>query len=43
MPREVFRAILRKHAWEANRVGRWAVDPALNVADWRPAAASKAA
>jgi leucyl/phenylalanyl-tRNA--protein transferase len=43
MPREEFLAILRQHAWEAKRVGRWAVDPALNVADWRPAAASKAA
>jgi len=43
MPREEFLAILRQHAWEAKRVGRWAVDPALNVADWRPSAASKAA
>jgi leucyl/phenylalanyl-tRNA--protein transferase len=37
MPRDDFLAILEKHAWEPKRIGRWSVDPGLNVADWRPA------
>ncbi|HVV93429.1 MAG TPA: leucyl/phenylalanyl-tRNA--protein transferase [Hyphomicrobiales bacterium] len=43
MPRDEFLAILRRHAWEPKRVGRWSVEPELSVADWRPAVRPAAA
>jgi leucyl/phenylalanyl-tRNA--protein transferase len=35
MPRDEFLAVLKAHAWKPGRVGRWAVDEALDVAAWR--------
>ena len=37
MPRETWLALLKQHVREPGRVGRWSVDPGLNLAEW-PAA-----
>ncbi len=40
MPRAEFNAILARDCTLPGLVGRWSVDPALDVADWNPKAAS---
>jgi leucyl/phenylalanyl-tRNA---protein transferase len=34
MPREQFLSLLQWHVHEPGRVGRWSVDPSLDLADW---------
>lgn len=34
VPREEYRALLRRHVEEPGRVGRWSVDPSLDLSDW---------
>jgi leucyl/phenylalanyl-tRNA--protein transferase len=37
--RESFRALLDDHCGEGGRAGRWALDPAVDAANWKPQAA----
>jgi len=34
VPREEYRALLGRHVNEPGRVGRWSVDPSLDLSDW---------
>ena len=34
MPRETFQALLDRYTNEPGRIGRWSVEPALDLADW---------
>jgi leucyl/phenylalanyl-tRNA--protein transferase len=33
--REAFEQALSEHAWKPGRVGRWRIDPTLDVAAWQ--------
>ena len=39
MPRMVFQELLRTHVNQPGRIGRWTVDPRLDLADWQNDAA----
>jgi hypothetical protein len=35
MPRVVFQELLRIHVNQPGRIGRWTVDPRLDLAEWQ--------
>jgi hypothetical protein len=35
MPRMMFQELLRTHVNQPGRIGRWTVDPRLDLADWQ--------